>query len=108
VENFNDNDQLSRTQVIRQVKNAHFGHEISNLQISLRLGMIGTASHGVIFLWDYELFKLVGSMSNDNNEVLLMEFLDPLRLLCSLDVSGDLIIWETIQQLNQSFTIYYP
>jgi hypothetical protein len=82
------------------VKNAHFGHEIQAIQLSLRLGMIATASQGVIFLWDYEFLKLVGSMTNKYNEVYILEFLDPLPLIASVDASGDLIIWDKLKQLS--------
>ena len=74
--------------MIRSVRNAHFSHEISAIQLSTRCSMIATASHGVIFLWDYETLKLVGGMTNNFTEVTILEFLDPYPVLCSLETSG--------------------
>lgn len=50
--------------------------------------MIATASMGTICLWDYETMRLIGSMTNKFNDILVLEFLDPFQLLCSLDSSG--------------------
>lgn len=58
--------------------------------------MIATASHGIISLWDYETFRLIGSMTNNFSDLLVIEFLDPFPLICSLDVSGKIIIWEKL------------
>jgi len=50
--------------------------------------MVATASHGIICVWDYETMRLIGGMTNNFTEILVLEFLDPFPLLCSLDVSG--------------------
>ena len=68
--------------------------------------MVATASHGIICVWDYETMRLIGGMTNNFTEILVLEFLDPFPLLCSLDVSGQIIIWEQLQQFSFSFRIY--
>ena len=100
--------EVSKSEVIRVVKNAHFQQEISAIQISTRLSMIATASHGIIFLWDYETLKLIGSMTNNFNEIQILDFLDPFPLLASLDVTGQIIVWEPLKQFTLSFAIYKP
>lgn len=64
------------------------------------MGMIATASHGVIFLWDYEFLRVIGSMTNNYNEVYVLEFLDPYPLLASVDASGDIVIWDKLKQFS--------
>ncbi|CDW75100.1 rna recognition motif [Stylonychia lemnae] len=105
-ENEKDSEEVAKSQILRQIKNAHFGQEISAIALSLRLSMIATASHGIICLWDYETMRLIGGMTNNFSDILVLEFLDPFPLLCTLDVSGQIIIWEQLQQFSFSFKIY--
>ena len=70
--------------------------------------MIATASHGIICIWDYETMRLIGAMTNKFTDILVLEFLDPFALLCSLDVGGQIVIWERLQQFSFSFKIYQP
>lgn len=51
--------------ILRQTKNAHFNNEIQAISFSVRLSMIATAGHGIICVWDYEVMKLIGAMTND-------------------------------------------
>ncbi len=59
--------------------------------------MIATAANGVISIWDYEVMRLIGAMTNQSNDILALEFLDPYPLLCSLDNSGSIIIWDPLK-----------
>eukprot|EP00347_Sterkiella_histriomuscorum_P004350 403360783 len=103
-----DTDEVAKSQIMRLIKNSHFGQEISAIQVSIRLSMIATASSGAICIWDYETLRLIGAMTNKFTEILVLEFLDPFPLLCSLDAGGQIIIWEKLQQFSFSFKIYQP
>ena len=50
--------------------------------------MFATSSAGVIFVWDYESFKLIAAGTNDYEEVHKMEFIYPYMALVSLDSSS--------------------
>ena len=56
--------------------------------------MFATSSAGVIFVWDYESFKLISAGTNDNEEVHKMEFLYPYMTLVSLDSSSSVVFWS--------------
>ncbi len=103
-----EKDEIAETFPLRSMKNAHFGHEISAIQFSLRLSMIATSSNGIICVWDYESFRLIGSMTNNQSDVQALEFLDPFPLLASLDLSGSIVIWQPLVQFGFSFKIYQP
>jgi hypothetical protein len=49
------------------------------------MGMMATSSQSIINVWDYESFKLMYCMSNDKVDILSIDFLDPYKLLISLD-----------------------
>lgn len=67
------------------------------MAVELRLNLIATSSGGVIFLWDYETFKMYGACSNDLEDVHKLSFIYPYVCLISIDTSSTITFWTWVQ-----------
>ena len=72
--------------VIRSIKNSHFQKPVSTMHINLERNLIATAGDKVIFVWEYDSFKLAGvCMCNNEITKISSKFIDDHLLLYAFD-----------------------